>query len=314
MPAAGYVAVVGEAIADAFPSAVTADGLNLRVCPGGSPANTAVALARLGVPTRFLGRLSNGLLGTLLREHVAASGVDLSATVAADGPASLAIAAVDAEGRNTYDFYLNGTTDWAWTADELTGARVAGAACIHAGSMALVLEPGGPLIEDLLARSRESATICIDPNVRPGIVPASTYQAGIERWSRLADILRLSDEDLAMLCPGGDFERACARWHEAGVRLVVLTKGGRGAIGSLDGIRIEAPAVPVRVVDTVGAGDSFSAGLLRWLWRNGHLDARLSGIKPNDVAQALGFAAGVAARVCSVQGANPPWAAELGLD
>jgi fructokinase len=126
--------------------------------------------------------------------------------------------------------------------------------------------------------------------------------------------MRLSDEDLVVLCPDGDFALACARWHEAGVRLVVLTRGGQGAIGSLDGTRIEVPAVPVRVVDTVGAGDSFSAGLLWWLWRHGHLDARMADTKQEDVRQAMSFATQVAARTCAVQGANPPWACDLSLD
>ncbi|HKT03746.1 MAG TPA: carbohydrate kinase [Rugosimonospora sp.] len=312
MASPGDIAVIGEAVADAFPSGATADGLDLRVRPGGSPANAAVALARLGVPTRFAGRLSGGALGTLLRDHLAASNVDLSATVTAPGSASLAIASVDAEGRTSYDFYLRGTTDWGWTGDELAAVRAGGAACVHTGSLALVLEPGGPAIERLLAEVRPGATVCIDPNVRPGIVPAAAYQAGIERWSRLADILRFSDEDLAVLRPDGDFPAACAGWHAAGVRLVVLTRGPSGAVASLDGTRIEVPAVPVSVVDTVGAGDSFTAGLLRWLWQHGHLGGRLAGTKPDDVAQAMGFAAAVAARTCAVQGADPPWAADLG--
>ncbi|MEN3309388.1 MAG: fructokinase [Micromonosporaceae bacterium] len=314
MPGAGFVAVVGEAVADAFPSsAATADSLDLRVRPGGSPVNTAVALARLGVPARFLGRLSPGVLGTLLRDHLAASGVDLSASITAEGSASLAIASVDPEGHTSYDFYLRGATDWAWRADELAASRVAGAACVHAGSLALALEPGGPLIEDLLAAVRPTATVSVDPNVRPGIVPAVAYQEGIERWCRLADILRMSDEDLAVLRPDGDFGQACGRWHAAGVRLVVLTRGRYGAMASLDGTRVEVPAVPVAVVDTVGAGDSFTAGLLRWLWHHGHLATRLAGIQPDDVVQAMTFAVEVAARTCAVQGADPPWARDLGL-
>jgi fructokinase len=309
----GYVAVIGEAVADAFPSAATPDKLDLRVYPGGGPANTAVALSRLDVPTRFLGRLSRGLLGTLLRNHLEASNVDLSASVDADGAACLAITAVDAEGRTSYDFYLRGVTDWDWRPEELTAARVAGAACVHTGSLALALRPGGPLIEDLLAAARPAATISIDPNVRPGLVPAQEYQAAIERWCALADILRLSDEDLAILRPDGDFDAACARWHEAGVRLVVLTRGGEGAVASLAGTRVAVPAVPVAVVDTVGAGDAFTAGLLRWLWYYGHLQARLPGTEPDDVAQAMAFAVEVAARTCAVQGANPPWAKDLAL-
>jgi fructokinase len=306
----GSVAVIGEAVADAFPSGASSDGLDLRVRPGGSPVNTAVALARLGVPTRFLGRLSPGVLGTLLRGHLAASGVDLSAVIAAEGSASLAIASVDDEGHTSYDFYLRGATDWAWQPAELAPSRVSGASCVHAGSLALALSP---VIENLLAAVRPSATVSIDPNVRPGIVPATTYQEAIERWAGLADILRMSDEDLAVLRPDGDFDAACAQWHGMGVRLVVLTRGRHGAVASLDGTLVEVPAVPVSVVDTVGAGDSFTAGLLRSLWHQGHLANRLARLKPEDVAQAMAFAVEVAGRTCAVQGADPPWAADLGL-
>lgn len=314
MPGAGYVAVIGEAVADAFPaSAATPDGLDLRVRPGGGPANTAVALARLGVPTRFLGRLSGGVLGTLLRDHLAASGVDLTATVTADGPASLAIAAVGAQGHTTYDFYLRGATDWQWSRAELAASRVAGAQCVHTGSLALALHPGGPLIEELLRAVRASSTVCVDPNVRPGIVPADVYRAGAERWATLADIVRLSDEDLALLRPDRDFARVCEAWHAAGVRLVVLTLGGEGAVASLDGTQVRVPGVPVTVVDTVGAGDSFTAGLLRWLWHHGHLASRLAGTTPDDVARATGFAVQVAARTCAAQGADPPWARDLDI-
>jgi fructokinase len=151
----------------------------------------------------------------------------------------------------------------------------------------------------------------VDPNVRPGLIPAEDYRAGMDRWCQLADIVRLSDDDLAVLVDGADFDLACARWHKAGVRLIVLTRGPDGAVASLDGTRVEVPAVPVEVVDTVGAGDSFTAGLLHWLWRTGQLATRLSGTQPADVHSAIGFAAQVAARTCAVPGADPPWADQL---
>jgi fructokinase len=289
-----HVAVIGEAVADAFPQPSAPPGtVDLHVRPGGSPANTAVALARLGTPTRFLGRLATGLIGRLLRDHLAASGVDLSASVTADGTACLAVAAVDAQGRTSYDFYLDGATDWQWTAAELTPGRVGGAHCVHTGSLALVTEPGGPLIEALLGALRGRATISVDPNVRAGIVPAPTYRAGMGRWSRLADIVRLSDEDLAVLRPDGDFDRACADWHAAGVRLVVLTRGPYGAVASLDGTRVEVPAARVEVVDTVGAGDAFTAALVMGLLARTDFDAI------NDHANRL------AAFVCTQPGATP---------
>jgi fructokinase len=307
MPAAGHIAVIGETVADAFlqPSA-PAGTLDLRAYPGGGPANTAVALGRLGTPTYFVGRLSTGVLGRLLRDHLAASHVDLSASVQADGPAALAVAAVDEHGRASYDFYLNGATDWQWRAEEL--ARLpADAMCLHTGSLALALQPGGPLIEDLLVARRRHATVCIDPNVRLSIVDPAVYPAAMARWCQLADIIRLSEEDLPAVTPGLGFEEASRHWHEAGVRLVVLTRGGDGATASLDGTQVTVPAVAVDPIDTVGAGDAFTAGLLHILWYEGHLGSRLTRLGPADVARAMEFAAQTAALTCAVRGADPPW-------
>jgi fructokinase len=311
MSPAGRIAVIGEAIADAFvqPSA-PAGTLDLRAYPGGGPANTAVALGRLGTPTYFLGRFSAGVLGGLLRGHLAGSGVDLSASVSADGPASLAIAALDEQGRASYDFYLTGATDWQWRAEELSRLPT-DVSCVHTGSLALALGPGGPLIEELLAARRPRATVCIDPNVRLSFVDAAVYPAAMARWSGLADIVRLSDEDLAAVAPGLDIEQASGLWHAAGVRLVVLTRGADGATASLDGVPVTVPAVPVEPVDTVGAGDAFTAGLLHMLWYGGHLDDRLARLTAADVARAMEFAARTAARTVAARGADPPWRHEL---
>jgi fructokinase len=209
-----HIAVIGEAVADTF-TRPGQDGrcvLELTARPGGSPVNTAVALSRLGTPTRFLGRLAKGPFGDLIREHLLASRVDLTATVSATEPATLAITALDSAGKATYDFYADGTADWQWTRDELTQRRPEGARCVHAGSLALVRDPGGPLIEELLAELRPHATISIDPNIRPRLVPPATYRAHLDRWTRLADIFRLSDDDLDQLWPGVELEEACERW------------------------------------------------------------------------------------------------------
>ncbi len=307
----GRIAVIGEAIADALHQPSAAPGtLDLRVYPGGGPANTAVSLARLGTPTSFLGRFSTGALGELLHAHLRSSGVDLSASVRTDDPAALAVAFVDRDGRARYEFYLNGCADWRWQAEEL-GRLPADTVCVHTGSLALAIEPGGRLIENLLAEYRRRGTVCIDPNVRPGIVDPAAYRAGIARWSSLADIIRLSDEDLPILAPERGFTEASRRWHKAGVRLVVLTQGPNGAVASLNGTVVAVPAVPVDAVDTVGAGDAFTAGLLHSLHRAGHLNNRLANLQSSDVAQAMALAAEVAARTCAVHGADPPWRGQL---
>ncbi|GLW57940.1 carbohydrate kinase family protein [Kitasatospora phosalacinea] len=307
------ITVVGECVADAF---VERDGarpgeLALRVLPGGGPANTAVALARLGTPTRFVGRISADPFGALFRTRLTGSGVDLADTVAAAEPSTLALAALDGDGHAAYSFHAEGTADWQWTREELAAARHDGSVCLHTGSLALVRGPGGPRIENLLAEARPYATVSIDPNVRTLLVAPDAYRQRLDRWCELADLLRLSEDDLRVLLPGTAPEDACDRWHAAGARLVVVTLAERGALASLDGrrVRVAAPVTPV--ADTVGAGDSFTAGLLHSLALQGHLGGRLDSLTPEDLERACAFAARVAARTVAVPGADPPWADDL---
>ncbi|WP_113703223.1 carbohydrate kinase family protein [Nonomuraea lactucae] len=304
------ISVLGECVADAF--AARREGeveLSLRVLPGGGPANTAVALARLGTPTRFLGRISSDVFGELFRDRLAASGVDLSGCVAAAEPSTLAIASLDARGQAAYGFHADGSADWQWSSAELAGAGLGGASCLHTGSLALVREPGREAVERFAAGAAARATVSIDPNARPSLAPREAYD--MERWCGFADILRLSDDDLAFLAPGEQVERACDGWHAAGARLIVVTRGASGALVSLDGSRAQVAAPRVTVVDTVGAGDAFTAGLLHRLDELGLLGGRLDGLDLETAAGAAAFAARVASLTCAVAGADPPWAHQL---
>ncbi|MBD9701428.1 carbohydrate kinase [Streptomyces sp. ID01-12c] len=310
------VTVLGECVADAFtdPARSSSDELALRALPGGGPANTAVALARLGTPTRFLGRFSTDVFGTRFRARLSASGVDLTGSVTAPEPSTLAVADLDETGQATYTFYADSAADWQWTDEELAATGWESAACLHTGSLALMNQPGGTRIEDHLAKAREHVTVSIDPNVRPLLIPPAAYRERLPHWCALADILRLSEDDLALLLPGADPKEACDTWHVAGARLVVITLGGRGALASLDGHRVTVPTPAVNVVDTVGAGDSFTAGLLHRLAALGHLGGRLDRLNLEDTADACTFAARIAALTCSVSGANPPRADEAALE
>ncbi|MFE0455186.1 carbohydrate kinase [Streptomyces sp. NPDC058914] len=306
------ITVLGECVADAFTEpASTRNELALRVLPGGGPANTAVSLARLGTPARFLARLSGDVFGRLFRTHLETSGVDLSYAVAAAEPSTLAVAELDAEGQAAFSFHAQNTADWQWTSGELAGVDLSETACVHTGSLALVREPGGVVVEEFLATASRRTTISIDPNVRPLLVLPDVYRARLAHWCTLADVLRLSEDDLELLLPGTPPEEACDIWHAAGARLVVITRGADGALASLDGERIQVPAVPTNVADTVGAGDSFTAGLLHHLGVRGLLGGRLTEIRLDDVAEACRFATRVAALTCSVAGPNPPWQSQL---
>ncbi|WP_416974804.1 carbohydrate kinase family protein [Streptomyces sp. 4F14] len=307
------ITVLGECVADAFAEPASASNeLALRVLPGGGPANTAVSLARLGTPARFLARLSGDVFGRLFRAHLEASGVDLSYAVAAAEPSTLAVAELDDQGQAAFSFHAQNTADWQWTAEELARVDLSGAACVHTGSLALVRQPGAAAVEDFLAAAAPRATVSIDPNVRPLLVDPAVYRARLARWCDLADVLRLSEDDLELLLPGTSPERACGIWHAAGARLVVITRGAGGALASLDGEQVQVPAVATRVVDTVGAGDSFTAGLLHHLGARGLLGGRLTELRLDDVEEACRFGARVAALTCSVAGPNPPWQHQLG--
>lgn len=307
------VTVIGECVADALPAdgPATPGELALRVLPGGGPANTAVTLGRLGTPVRFLGRLSDDAFGRLFRARLAGSGVDLDDCPRAAEPSTLAVAELAEDGSADWTFHAEGTADWQWTAAELAAVDSSGTACVHAGSLALVRAPGAEVVEEFLARSAAGATISLDPNVRPRLVPPAVYRERLARWCALADVLRVSEEDLRTLRPGVPPQGVCDEWHAAGVRLVVITLGAHGALVSLDGERATVPGVRVRVVDTVAAGDSFTGGFLHHLNGVGLLGGRLDRLTLADTVAAASFGTRVAALTCAVAGPNPPWAGQL---
>jgi fructokinase len=314
------IALVGEIVADAVlpPDGIVDGAAHLTVHPGGGSANAAVAVSRLGSTARFAARISTGALGQLCKAKLTGSNVDLSAAQDAPEPQTMAIAKLDAQGAASYEFYVSGTADWGWTDESLAplvdGPFPDGQApvAVHAGTLALALQPSGAVIESLLARVRGRITTSVDPNLRTLLVPVETYRAVIDRWAGLADILRLSEDDLEQLWPGRSPQDAAAHLHGLGVPLVVISLGADGAFASLRGEQLRVPIAPTRLVDTVGAGDSFHGGLLHFLGGAGFLGGdRLDHLQPEVLAQALAFASKVSAINCSRAGANPPWAAEL---
>jgi len=305
------IAVCGEALVDLVP--VDPAGRRFDALPGGSPANTAVALARLGVPAMLLARLSEDSFGRLLREHLVSSGVDLSRTVTAAEPSSLAVVGLGADGDASYRFDLRGTADWQWADAEL-GPLPEHVLAVHAGSLALSLPPGGAVLERFLSQARGRCTVSVDPNLRAGLLPdLDATRAAVLRWLALADVVKASTGDLALLYPGEDPEQVVRDWAGLGPGLVVLTRAGQGALAVLarTGEVVRRQAVPVTVVDTVGAGDTFTAGMLGHLHASGLLGGRLDGVGVEQVAAALDRALRAAAVTCGRAGADPPYAREL---
>jgi fructokinase len=304
------IVVCGETLVDLVP----AGGDLWRALPGGSPANTAVALARLSTSTAMLARISNDTFGAQLRGRLTDNEVDLRYVVDADEPTTLAIVDFDASGGARYTFHLDGTADWQWKSSEIPASFGAEVHAIHAGSMALVHAAGGPVLEALLAREKSHRVISIDPNVRPRLCPDHVeYSRTVERWLGLAAVVKASADDVSWLYPGRSLDDALADWAGRGPAVVVLTLGGDGAIArTADGEVVRVPGVEVEVVDTIGAGDTFSAGLLHALDELGCLDNHgLRSLGSDRLETALRFAIDVSAIVCTRAGADPPYARDV---
>ncbi|HLU54324.1 MAG TPA: carbohydrate kinase [Pseudonocardia sp.] len=310
----GIIAVAGEALVDMVPAPV---GDYFEAAPGGSPANVAVALARLGVPARLLARIADDMLGRRIREHLTRNGVQLDHAVTATEQTSLAMVAVGPDGGASYDFRVTGTADWQWTPDELEGALDGPVVALHSGSLALTTPPGAAVLRDLIARAAASVTISYDPNCRPLLMgePARVLE-GVHELLAVADVVKVSAEDLEWLLPGRSPEELVDDWLARGPAIVAVTLGGDGVLaGTASGIRTRRPGVPVTVVDTVGAGDTFSAALLAGLHRRGLLGAAarpaLRAVDAETFDALLDEAARAAAITCSRRGADPPTAADL---
>lgn len=304
------IVVCGEALIDLVPDDSSA--ARWTAIPGGGPANAAVALARLEVPAALLARLSGDTFGRRLRGHLGDNGVDLSLAVPAAEPTTLAIVELDETGAASYRFDLHGTADWQWTDAELSAELPLEVRAVHTGSMALTLPPGGRVIEAFLVRAREHHTISIDPNVRPSLgVDVADLREMVDRWCGLADVVKASSDDVAVLYPDADPEVVAERWRSLGPAVVIVTLGADGALAVTSAGTVRLPAPPTTVVDTVAAGDTFTAGLLTWLHNAGALGGRLHDLAESTLLEAIRYGLAAAAITCSRPGADPPWLREM---
>ena len=304
------VLVVGEALVDIVGNgAKTTRHSNGRTnaTPGGSPANVAVGLARLGVPTELVTRIGTDPYGDQLGAHLFGNGVQLAPGSVDPGfRTSTATATLNAAGVASYQF------DITWEPPALSLSR--GCPAIHTGSIATVLEPGADAIHEFLKSvAGQPVTVTLDPNARPTITPdpESTWSA-VRALAALSDLVKLSDEDCEFLRPGLSPEDIAAELLTADrTQCVVITRGGDGAIGMSRDARVEVPAPVTEVVDTVGAGDSFMSALIAGLHARGLLGAtRLAGLTFEDLRNVVDYAVKAAAITCTRHGADPPTAAE----
>ncbi|WP_457031035.1 carbohydrate kinase family protein [Kitasatospora sp. P5_F3] len=283
--------VIGECVADV----VRAPGRPDRAHPGGSPANVAYGLARLGHRTTLLTQLGQDPMGDLIRAHLGSAGVSVL-TDDQEPPTPTAIVTIDERGSAAYEFAV----EWSLQQTAVPSARY-----VHLGSLASVLEPGADTARRLLRELRRSgATVSYDPNIRPALFGERAGGiAAVEECVALSHVVKASDEDLAWLYPGVPVRESAARWLTLGPHVVVVTCGGEGAFALTPEGEFRTEAAPAEVVDTVGAGDSFMSALLATLTGR-ESDAQA-------VPAALRAAAAAAAITVSRAGANPPTAAEL---
>lgn len=311
------VAVLGERIVDFVPGE---DPQAYRAVAGGSPANVALGVRRLGGEPVLLGRAGDDGLAGLLDRAIADNGLSTAALLRRTGPSLLAVCTRQEDGSVSYYFYYQGSPDLLWDeadlGEALAAARAAGATAWHTGSLVSWLGPGVDAVLAAWRAAREAGdlTLSYDPNARPGTVPQEVMRARVEDFVRLSDVVKVSDEDLAFLYPGEAPEAVCARWIEQGPALVVLTRGPQGlSAWRRDRDVVEVPGRPVEVADTVGAGDTVTAALLVGLGDAGALGtgADIGGLSDDAVREILERAAVAAAITCSREGAQPPTRGEV---
>lgn len=294
----GSVVVAGEALVDLVPE----PGGAFRPVLGGGPFNTARALGRLGVPTAFVGAVSRDPFGNQLAATLAADGVQLVDALRTDLPTSLAVAQLDAAGSATYRFYFGGASAEALEPATALRSLPHSVSALHVGGLGLVLEPLSSAVDAMVERLAGHTLLMVDANVRPSLIRDwEGYSARLQRIVHRADVVKVSDDDLRALAPGRAPEVVAQELLDQGPSVVLLTLGAEGAVafGSFGARRIAAPSVTV--VDTIGAGDTFSG-----CWLGRWFEAGFALSDADAVQDATDFACRAAAVTCSRQGAVPP--------
>lgn len=301
----------GEALIDMLPRRSTLDEPAFAPYSGGAVFNTAIALGRLGVPVEFFSGLSSDLFGQQLRATLADSNVGSRYAHVSGRPTTLAFVQL-VDGHATYVFYDEGTAGRMLSTDNLPALEGNVDAMLF-GAISLIPEPSGSAYEALMEREAPHRVTMLDPNIRPAFIPdRGKHLARIQRMIGMADILKLSDEDLGWLDAAGSPEDAIARWLETGPRFVVMTRGGQGATGYTRNHKVTVTPTAVQVVDTVGAGDTFNAGILASLHEHGALTkSGIASLSESAIRDALDLGTAAAAVTVSRAGANPPWRHEL---
>lgn len=307
------VLVIGEALVDVVHSG---DG-GIKNVPGGSPANTAVALARLGITTFMKARISKDKFGSEIRSYLENQNVDLNLSLFVDEPSSVIDAFIQKDGSAKYEANLKGASDYGWTESELDIALAENIKIIQLGSLTSYIEPGASNIENWYKKLRNNSKhlLTFDPNIRHPLdaQPEDEVRKRAKNLASLAHVVKASDEDLSWISPDQDVIETAKNFIENGTTLVVITLGKNGAVAINNNFEvIQIPAPVVEVKDTIGAGDTFAAALIAQLLEKQIVDEKaLSALPVSVLRDILSNCAMTSALTCSRQGANPPYRHEV---
>ena len=302
------VLVIGEALVDVV------HGINgeIKNIPGGSPANTAVALARLGTKTYMKARTSSDQFGTEIRNYLTNQNVNLDYSLVVDSPSSVIDAVIQKDGSAKYEANLNGAADYGWTFAELNQEIDPDIQIIQLGSLTSYVEPGATNVEKWFAHLRQSDKylLTFDPNIRHPLDGQNEKDVRnrAKRLASLSHVVKASDEDLNWIFSNDNPKDSAINIIKSGASLVFVTLGKKGAFVVNKELEIiEVPAKEIEVIDTIGAGDTFAAALITHLLENSWINENeLEKLKTTDLTAILTNCALAATITCSRQGANPP--------
>jgi len=298
----GQVWVVGEVLIDLIP-----EGVNRKPIVGGGPANTAKALAKLGINTQFIDGISTDQYGQMAKKELITAGLKLDYVKYSDKPTCLATVSISDSGSASYEFVIENTATFDFTSEWLPNPQTDRPSLLHVGTLATVIEPGSSVLVEWAQSVARVAPIVFDPNVRPAVInDRAQYVAQVERWVAISSAVKVSDEDVRWLYPSLKIEQVVNNWLKKGPSLVVVTYGDKGLTGYRKSEMVSAEAVKVKVVDTVGAGDTVGAVLVEAIVKDG-----LDSLTGSRLETMLKRAAKAAAITVSRVGANPPTSEEL---
>ena len=274
---------------------------------GGGPENTAIALARLGHQVEFIDGISSDQWGIAAKDELNLDGVGTRFCKFSDKPTCQAIVTLDQNGSATYEFVIDGTATFDFSADWLPDPYKHKPSLLHIGTLVTAIQPAASVLFDWALEVSELAPIIFDPNVRPAVIPdRENYRAQVEKWVDISAVVKVSEDDLTWLYPGEDHVEIAKRWIANDVSVVVITHGADGLTGLTAQGVVKAPGVKVDVVDTIGAGDTVGAVIAEAVKNIGLVELHGAALMVT-----LEKAARAAAITCSRKGANPPTSREL---